>query len=193
MSQAKITTSLSRRSVLAGVSVAVAPMAAGAGLSGDDAELRRLWAEYLAARAAEASEESNMRNTSAVFDALMPPCPHNVLPGAHWESPPVQSLRKSTGADAAYDRWQAAAYATEDVFDRIQRTPAQGLLGIGVKLAPLSFDLDPEDHEEAVSAALACINRLTGSNFPVTDFEPRKEERREAWRRYFAGEAYEED
>jgi hypothetical protein len=167
MSQAKITTSLSRRSVLAGVSVAVAPMAAGAGLSGDDAELRLLWAEYLVARAAETSEESNERKVRARFDDLMPPCPHDVILGDHWAGEAVQLLWKSTGAAAAYHRWNAAVDTMLDVIERIQRTPAEGLFGVGVKLAALNSSPDQCDYEDGAASALACINRLTGSNFPI--------------------------
>ena len=81
-------TKIDRRTAL--VSLAVVPAAAALAATpvlanaGADAELWRLWAEYLAQLRVVRSADEAVRIPRAAFNAEEPQCPDDVLPGAHW-------------------------------------------------------------------------------------------------------------
>jgi hypothetical protein len=178
------TTNLSRRAALARLSVAAAagavalPAAASAlgglapqtaGHSGD-AELRRLWEHYLARAAARISANEKLIPARAAFDAEMPPCPKDVLPGHHFAA--HYWLWQKHGLDRLNADWNAATNEESEIVATIQRTQAEGIIGIGIKLAALPAPItsgvvpvrDNEDRYETILAALVDIDRLAGTN-----------------------------
>ena len=157
---------LSRRAMLAGAATLAPAAAVAAGASegsASDLELRRLWSEYLRHASAYAVAEEKYKPPRAAFDAELPPCPEDVLPGDHWRA--YQWLREKHGLDVKYDALNAAAEAMHETIGKILETDAEGLFGIGVKLAALPNNCDPEDCREAVAAVLDDIDRLLGSDF----------------------------
>jgi hypothetical protein len=78
-----------------------------------------------------------------------------------------QSLRKELGGDAAYDAWNDATLVLDKTVKKIQRTPAEGLFGIGVKLAALAYEehMDVIDVQIAVAAALADLDKIAETSF----------------------------
>jgi hypothetical protein len=97
------------------------------------------------------------------FDAEFPPCPDDVLPGHHWRA--HKWLWRKHGLDRLNDDWNAADSAMRETIAAILRSPAEGLFGIGVKLAALPNDYDAEDCVDAAAAVRRDIDRLIGSNF----------------------------
>jgi hypothetical protein len=165
-----MTTTTSRRAVLAGaatlatgaaVNVAAIAATRAAPASGDS-ELRRLWSEYLMHADAYAEALEKYEPARAAFDAEYSRCPRNVSWGHHFE--PLWEKHGLEPLDAARN---AADDETNETIAAIRRAQAEGLFGVGVKLAALPNECDPEDYEEAIAAALQDINRLIGSDFEI--------------------------
>jgi hypothetical protein len=161
---------LSRRALVAGVSATV-PLASVAALATQepgtsDAELRRLWSEYLARADAHAAAEEKYKPARAAFDAELPPCPDDVLPGHHWAA--HQWLWQKHGLDPLCDTQNEIDTKLHQTIAAILQTEAEGLFGIGVKLSALPADreyLDTSEYEDAIAAVLDNIDRLLGSDF----------------------------
>jgi hypothetical protein len=159
----------SRRAILAGASVlatvaAVAPIAARkAATASDDAELRRLWSEYLKHADAYAAAREKYEPVRAAFDAELPPCPNGVVPGTHLHA--HAWLWHKHGLDTLCEAWYAPDFAMREMIPTILHTEAEGLYGIGVKLAALPNHFDTEDLDDAIAAVLGDIDRLLGSDF----------------------------
>jgi hypothetical protein len=161
------TTTTSRRSVLAGI--AAAPALAAPVLAGDagDVRLRELWAQYLDQVAAERAAHFAIVLPRAAYDAEEPPCPPNVVLGDHLAA--CRPLWEKHGLDRLYAAWSAAIDRMGETAEAIREQEAEGLFGIGVKLAALpaagnARDSAP-DHEEAILSALSEIDRLIGTSF----------------------------
>jgi hypothetical protein len=167
-----MSTSLNRRALVAGAAVlpAIAVPAAAQCVLGGDAELRRLWSEYCSHKTAYLAAYQKYMPCLAAFDAELPPCPEDVLPGHHWQA--HQWLWEKRGVEESYRAMDAASTAMSETVDAIQNTHAEGPYGIGVKLAALKSGPmhgqvggDSEDREEAVISALGDIDRILGASF----------------------------
>jgi hypothetical protein len=152
---------LNRRAILAGA--AAVPLAPAVARASGDAELRRLWSEYLKHAAAYAVARKRYEPARAAFDAEFPPCPDDVLPGTHWRA--HDRLWQKHGLDPLDDASNAADTAVRETIAIILHTEAAGLFGIGVKLAALPHDYDPQDWVEVAAAVRLDIDRLIGSGF----------------------------
>lgn len=136
-------------------------IAPDAGNSQADAELFRLWQEYQANVRDYEAADAACAPVRAAFDAEMPPCPEDVLPGDHWRE--QQPLWNKYGLDALCDVCNAADEKARATIAAILAAKAGGLLGIGIKLAAVPVDsVEPEDLEEGIASALADIRTLTG-------------------------------
>jgi hypothetical protein len=154
----------SRRAILAGIAAAVPAASAVASIASNaDAELRRLWSEYLKQSAAFDAASEKMKSARAAFDAELPPCPDDVLPGDHWSA--HRWLWEKHGLEALNNAWNAEYSAMLGTITTILQTKVEGLAGIGVKLAALPADCDGQDCKEAVASVLEDIDRLLGSDF----------------------------
>jgi hypothetical protein len=153
---------LSRRSLVASAAalpvLAVPAVALATSQPDDDAVLRHLWSEYLAAGDAYDAATRNQRPARAAFDAEFPPCPDNVLPGHHWRN--YNWLWKKHDLDDLSDARSAADNAMRNAIGKILETDATGLCGIGVKLAALPAYYEPDDCDAAICSVLSNINRL---------------------------------
>jgi hypothetical protein len=90
-----------------------------------------------------------------------------VLSGHHFEA--CRPLWKKHGLDRLYDAWNAAGEQADETAEAIREEEAEGLFGIGVKLAALPVDGNcrdyAPDHEDAIIAALGEIDRMIGTTF----------------------------
>src|ERR1700730_12150002 len=162
-----------RRKVLATIATAAAASAASTvaltaspALAGADAALLSLWAEYLGHALAHEAAQAAYKPIRAAFDAEMPPFPPDVLPGHHWEA--MQPLWRSYGLEELSDASNNAYNRASATIAAIQATPAEGLIGIGIKLAALPLDrenVSEEDMADAIASALEDIALLTGTDF----------------------------
>src|ERR1700731_2950603 len=115
---------LSRRSIVASAAalpaLAVPAVASASQSSDNDAVLRHLWSEYLAASDAYDAATRNERPARAAFDAEFRPCPDNVLPGHHWGN--HDWLWKKHGLDVLSDARNAADDAMRHIIGKILET-----------------------------------------------------------------------
>jgi hypothetical protein len=155
---------IDRRALLAATLPAVAAMPVGA--APVDAKLRHLWSEYLTHADGYTAARERYETARAAFDAELPPLPDGVQPGDHrlahdW-------LWRKHNLDMLWGACTATTSAIRETIATILHTEAEGLLGVGVKLAAMPPNPDEwtfEDYEDAVVAALEDIDRLTGSGF----------------------------
>jgi hypothetical protein len=134
-------------------------------MSGQDRELRRLWAKYLALAADTAAVRSKIEPARAAYDAEEPPCPEGVLPGTHYEN--HRWLWRKHGLDELFAKLNSVDRAARETIAEILNTKAEGLFGIAVKLSAQSTDRlshAKEDYAESVAVALEDIDRLLGSD-----------------------------
>jgi hypothetical protein len=157
----------SRRAVLAGIAASPALAAPALASHASDARLRELWAQYLEHLAADQAACLAMAMARAAYDAEEPPCPPNVLPFHHSEA--FRPLWKKRGLDRLFAAWNAAGERADEIVKAIREEEAEGLFGIGVKLAALPVDGnardDAPDHEDAIVSALSEIDRMIGTTF----------------------------
>jgi hypothetical protein len=156
---------LSRRTLVTSAA-ALPALAAPAGAAvnpSTDEKLRQLWAKYLAQAAIERAAFEEYKPARVAYDAEVPPCPKGVLPGHHFKA--QQPLREKYGCDRLYDAWNEADVATREVVEAIRAIEAQSLFGVGVKLAALPVECDPEDSVNTTARALEDIDRLLGASF----------------------------
>jgi hypothetical protein len=131
-----------------------------------DSKLRELWAQYLEHAAAEREAHAAFKAAAAAFEAEMPPCPPDVSPGIHFRA--HRWLQNKTGRACTYKAWGEAADRLVQTIEDIHKEDAEGLFGVGVKLAGQTFggirnsDIDAEN---AIESALADIDRLLGTDF----------------------------
>jgi hypothetical protein len=178
-------TNLSRRAILAGAATASAlalPAVAAAVPSpaemicppalpmlvppegrASDKRLRQLWSKYLKQVADYEATRQKYEPVRAAFDAELPPCPEDVLPGHHWKA--HEWLWNKHGLEHLNDAWNEADSAIHKTVKAILRTKAESLFGVGVKLTALPMQHEEEDWQDAVKAALQDIDRQLGSEF----------------------------
>ena len=164
---------LSRRSLVTSAAAlpALAVPAVAIAATQSDAVLRDLWSEYLVVATACDAAARRYATAHAAYEAEVPPCPDDVLPGDHWRA--YKWLRQKHGADQLYDAVSEAFDRTRNVVERIRRTEATTLFDIGVKLAALPPGIsvyegrssDGDDYIDAVASVLSDINRLLGTDF----------------------------
>ena len=128
-----------------------------------DKKLRRLWSRYLKQVADYQAACQKYGPARAAFDAELPPCPEDVVPGDHWQA--HQWLWSKRGLDPLCDAWNAAYDAVGKTVKAIQRTKAESLFGVGVKLTALPMEYEEEDCKDAMKSTLDDIDRLLGSDF----------------------------
>jgi hypothetical protein len=147
----------------------VAP--APAAISGD-LTLRRLWFEFNRRRAAYRTAWERYQPVYETFIAELPDCPDDVRPGDHMRA--HNWLWHKHGLEHLWDTWNSANEAMEEMFASILAVEAEGLLGIGIKLAalPIEFELDAEDLERARAAVLLDIERLLGTGLEEAATSP---------------------
>ena len=156
----------SRRAVLAGIAAAPALAAPALADQAGDAKLRELWARYLKDLAAEQAVSAALDPARAAYDAEEPPCPDDVSPGHHHEA--CRPLWKKHGLDRLYEAWNDAGARTDAAAKAILEQEAEGLFGVGAKLAALPSQEDQDlayDQEAAIRSALRDIDRLIGTTF----------------------------
>jgi hypothetical protein len=158
---------VSRRAIISGATAiplaSVATLASEGSALGGDSELRRLWAEYLKQADAHAAAWGKYNSVRAVFDAELPPCPDDVFPGHHWQA--HEGLWHRCGLEPLWETINVTDSAMRDTIAAILHTEAEGLFGIGVKLAAMPRDRDQQDYEDAIVAVQQDIDRLLGSHF----------------------------
>jgi hypothetical protein len=127
-----------------------------------DIKLRRLWWEFIRRRAAYRAAWERYQSMYEAFVAELPPCPEGVRPGDHMRA--QNWLWRKHGLEEPWNAWNSATEAMEATFAAILAVEAEGLLGIGIKLAalPVGFELDSDDLEEARDVVLMDIERLMG-------------------------------
>ena len=124
----------SRRAVLAGIATTPA-LAAPALASQGDIRLRELWAQYLEDLAAEQAVYSVQERARAEYDAELPPCPPDIRIADHYEA--HRPLWEKHGLDRLYEAWNDAGERTDETVKAILEQDAEGLFGVGAKLAAL--------------------------------------------------------
>ena len=161
---------VSRRAVLStGGRAAVATLSLGGvsvAASGEDAELRRLWATYLGQL--ERIEALHVPYQAALdaFDAEWGPAPWDKNAPFRTRAE-EEAWREAWDAHSPkeYDAWSDACSVEHRLIEQIQAATATTLFGIGIKLTAIFEDPQEEDYREAVESALADIQRLTGHDF----------------------------
>jgi len=163
-------TTINRRkalTVVAAVPAAVALAAIPALASvGEDAGLRQLWAEYLAAIAAHDKAHAIFREArmpyDIEFDLLKVNYQHRggfgELHGLLW---------KKHGVDPSCNAWNREGRKVRRIVKAIRKAKADSLFGVGVKLS-VSEDrsaVDQVDLAEAIDDARQAIADLTGVDF----------------------------
>jgi hypothetical protein len=149
--------------------IALLPAAAA---SGQDAPLRALWARYQAAIPIENEKRQANRAARAAFDAAYP-CPDGI---DHCDHRRARNAEWAVAVTPAYDEWNDACRESASIIEQIQRTPAEGLIGIAIKLAALPSNIvcsdgdasaEPNGYDlrDAIKAALQAIAQLTGETF----------------------------
>ena len=183
-----MTTSLNRRALVAGASlaaisvpIAASPPAALANVAGisaltlaeiDDIALFRLYGEYIDRALASAAAWEKVRPAHAAYDAELPPCPDGVSPGHHRRA--HDWLWRKHGLDELYDAANTTSDKLRETIAAIMRTEAVGLFGVGVKLTAIRLWSEPEveDYEEVATLALRDIDRLIGTKFALNLEDP---------------------
>jgi hypothetical protein len=137
---------------------AASAAATGAG----DVKLRQLWSEFIRHRAAYRAAWERYQPAYDAFIAELQRCPEDVLPDDHMRA--HNWLWRKHGLEELWNGWNSATDAMEAASAAILAVEAEGLLGIGIKLAalPVEFELDSDDLEEARDAVLMDIERLLG-------------------------------
>jgi hypothetical protein len=131
--------------------------------SDEDAALRHLWSDYLAYAKAYEAAQVKYKPVRKAFDAEFPPYPDNISMGQHWSN--HRWLWEKYSLDLITDDLEVADKGMRDTIAKIFEADATGLFGIGVKLAAVPWQYDPEDCVEAMASAISNINRLIGSDF----------------------------
>jgi hypothetical protein len=157
---------LSRRSVTTGalaavtmipaVGLSVGAKATNAEVPAEDAELRRLWAEYLVQLRLLKDREVACSAARMGFDAEFPPCPEGVLPGHHWDA--YDWLWRKYGLHRLYSAMNREHRKLIKITKAIRKTKAETLFGVGVKLS-VSECFEEADVVEAAEDARRA-NRL---------------------------------
>jgi hypothetical protein len=160
-----------RGAVNALVGAAATPALAAPALAArsGDAKLRELWAQYLEDLAAEQAAYAAQEQARAAYDAEEPPCPDGVSHGVHFDA--QRPLQEKHDLNRLYEAWNDAGERTDETVRAIREQEAEGLFGIGAKLAALpTQDMqDPAyDHEATIRSALRGIDQLIGTTFLVT-------------------------
>jgi hypothetical protein len=182
---------LSRRSIVASAAalpaLAVPAIAMSSALDlSPDVVLRQLWSEYLVVAEACNAVAEKYAIARAAYEAELPPCPDDVSLADHYDN--HEWLWQKHGIDPLSDAANDAHDKMRDMVRRILGVEACSLFGIGVKLAAVPAGIrldegrscDAGDYGENVASVLANINRLTGSNFFVPEYDYADDEDDEA-------------
>jgi hypothetical protein len=128
---------LSRRTLVASAAAVPAFSLPAVAAVGSDEKLRQLWGKYLAQVAIERAAFEEYKPARAAFDAEVPPCPEDVLPGDHWNA--QLPLREKHDLERLYDAWSEADAPTREVVETIRATEAHSLFGVGVSCTPTAM------------------------------------------------------
>ena len=162
-------TTINRRkalTVVAAVPAAVALAVPALASVGEDAELRQLWAEYLAAIAAHDKAHAIFREArkpyDIEFDLLKVNYQHKAGFGELHDL-----LWKKHGVEPSCRAWNREGRKVRRLTKAIRKAKADSLFGIGVKLSVTEdrSAVDQVDLAEAVDDARQAIADLTGVDF----------------------------
>jgi hypothetical protein len=131
-----------------------------------DARLRELWAQYLKYLAAELAAHTAAESARAAYEAEEPPCPPDVWIADHHRA--QRPLWEKHDLSRLYNIWNDAGELTDATVKAILEQEAEGLFGVGAKIAslPTQDGQDPAyEHERAIRSALSNIDRLIGTTF----------------------------
>lgn len=155
---------ITRRSVMAGAAAAVAvvpiPALAVADVGGD-AELRRLWAEYIAQLSIYWDARDAYRERRAEFDAEI-----GSIPGGGSPRPIWNRLWKKRGMEPFSVAWNREGRKLRRVVKKIRMAKAESMFGVGVKLSVFE-DEDARDEwfGDAIDDARRSLVELTSVDF----------------------------
>ena len=172
-----INPTISRRSVI----LSAAPLVLAAGgvtsspAASEDLPLRALWAQYLEQAAQLRELRTIIDPGEAAFNAQHTP-PWDFPAGhfltakaAHDYGDEWRGAREAAanGSDwgAARDEWERVSSEHWRIMETIRATSAETLFGLGVKLAAMPEADQEQNYIDALHAALADIDRLTGGDF----------------------------
>lgn len=159
------TTTITRRAALTGTAAATAALATGPAMASahhSDAELQRLWGEFVAQQNRYNAARAAHDPVRDAFDAACPPSTSTWFGGDRWRD--LQPLWRSFDLDRLTDAWNDEHDKVVALIQTIHATPAEGVYGIGIKLAARHRDWQEEDSEEALVAVLEDVKRLTGGD-----------------------------
>jgi hypothetical protein len=162
-----MTTTPSRRSVLAGVAAVLPATAVALPVEGDD-ELRRLWVEYLARVADYEVAFAAYKPVRNAFDAELPPFAFERRDEHHKE---FARLWIKYGMEPLSDAWNEACDRVRETIALILAAKATTPFGLAVKLVALPRGVpDKEDYTDAVRSAVADVDALLGGTTFATAF-----------------------
>jgi hypothetical protein len=157
---------INRRSAIAALGSLPALSVPAASSPISDAPLRALWAQYLAQVARDKALLERVALSRAAVDAELPPKGKD----DRWET--FEALSLKHGHRQHYDEWCDGHAEIAETVRQIQQTPAEGVFGIGVKLAAIAPQYEMEDLEELLGAVAVDITRLTRGAIPDKPLVP---------------------
>jgi hypothetical protein len=170
-------------SALPAIALTRLPAIAGSPL-GSDAQLLRLWEQYLWHAQSYTIARAAYEPVRAAFgEELSRPCPLGVSFGDHWGA--MATRWRSYGLPELTDACEQAAEGVRTAIAAIRAVPAEGLVGVGIKLAALPVGPHAADEQEladAIFSASEDIARLTGADFAaVTTYAEHREGDHTRW------------
>ena len=156
---------VTRRTAMAGAAaVAVIPFNGKADVPGEDAELRQLWAKYLAQLKPCLEAKDAFRQKRNMVETELgefPGCFQDPTWRAKWKK-----RRQESGEVKDYDLWGREARKLRRIVAAIRKTKAESMVGVGIKLSVYEDEDAPDEwFGEAIDDALAAIADLTGMDF----------------------------
>ena len=159
-------TEITRRRFVRTGAVAVFSLPLAAGAEEGDAELHRLWGEYLERLRATAPLYAAFRASEDAFEAEWPD------PELTASEEERERWRKARHAfcdapehKAAWGPWTEVVAKENRIREAIVATPAATIAGVGIKLAAVYGTQFEEDYHEVVEGVLVDIHRIAGTDF----------------------------
>ena len=159
-------TEITRRRFVRTGAVAVFSLPLAAGAEAGDAELHRLWDEYLERLRITAELRAPYSASRDAFEAECPE-PECTAPEEERESWRAAWLKHGDTPEhhALWKAWSHSMGREQRIREAIIAMPAATTAGIGMKLAAINGTPYQEDYEEAVESVLADIHRIAGTDF----------------------------
>ena len=153
-------------SMTAAAAFSTALVPGGATAVEGDAELHRLWHEYLERLRATAPLYAAFRASEDAFDAEwpMPECTASEEERKRWREARF-AFCDTPEHIAVYRSWGEVVAKENRIREAIVATPAATIAGVGIKLAAVYGTQYEQDYEEVVESVLADIHRIAGTDF----------------------------